>query len=309
MPRVVIGVPMYRSEQLVVEAVNSLLAQSYDDFALVAVDDCSPDATHDVVLAHFGDDPRVTVEANDSRLGLCANWNRVLERALELHPDCELFAWASDNDRHERTWLAEAVSALDQNPAAVLAYSRAGRVANGVGVAPPTLGNEEPRPSRAVDRMCATLGGERDDAMVFGLQRIETLRHVGGKPSVVAPDVLFLSHLALYGEFVRCPDGLFGRGARRTGGSSRRQRAVVFADRPPPWSYLPVQLQRLGWLTRHLVIRDRRPPGVGRMGAVSLIARFFVSDVRQEIVGTPARMRKRRKRRAKRRGRTALSRS
>ena len=44
MPRVVIGVPMYRSEQLVVDALE-LLAQAYRDFAVVAVDDCSPDTT------------------------------------------------------------------------------------------------------------------------------------------------------------------------------------------------------------------------------------------------------------------------
>jgi len=68
MPRVVIGVPMYRSEQLVVDALETLLAQSYRDFAVVAVDDCSPDTTYDVAVARFGDDSRVTIEANATRL-------------------------------------------------------------------------------------------------------------------------------------------------------------------------------------------------------------------------------------------------
>src|SRR5262245_45834640 len=131
MPLVVIGVPMYRSEELVVEALDSLLAQSYGDFAIVAVDDCSPDATYDVAVARFGNDPRVTVEANASRLGLCDNWSRVLERGIELHPDSEFFAWAADNDVHEPTWLEESVRALDRNPAAVLAYSRAGEIDDG----------------------------------------------------------------------------------------------------------------------------------------------------------------------------------
>ncbi len=298
MPRVVIGVPMYRSEGFVVEALECLLAQSYEDFAVVAVDDCSPDATYDVVRAHFGEDPRMTVEANPSRLGLCANWNRVLARATELHPDCELFAWASDNDIHEPTWLGETVEALDRNPGAVLAYSRAGKVAGGVHVPRRARRSDEPASPTPVGRMRAVVGGARDPGMVFGLQRLDVLRHVGGKPRLVAPDVLFLSNLALHGEFARCSDFLFFLGERRTGGSHSRQRASVFPGRPPLWSYLPVQLQRLGWLTRQLVIGNRRPAGVGRVGAVGLIARFFVADVRQELVATRSGMRKRLDRRA-----------
>jgi glycosyltransferase involved in cell wall biosynthesis len=283
-PRVVVGVPMYRSEHLVAEALDSLLAQSYEDFAIVAIDDCSPDATYDVVRAHVGRDSRVTVEANGRRLGNCGNSNRVLARALELHPDCELFAWASDNDLREPTWLSAAVKALDEDPAAVLAYSRGGKVVDGVCVPPRAERmSTGPQAARGVDRMAATLSGQRDDAMIYGLQRVHTLLRVGAKPRVVAPDVLFLSHLALYGTFVRLPDGLWYRGTRRTGRSPRRQRATVFGTPPPLWSWLPVQFQRAGWLTRELVIGNRRPPGVGRVGAVTLVGRFCLEDMRQEI--------------------------
>jgi glycosyltransferase involved in cell wall biosynthesis len=309
MPRVVIGVPMYRSEQLVVDALETLLAQSYRDFAVVAVDDCSPDTTYDVAVARFGDDSRVTIEANATRLGLCDNWNRVLERGIELHPDCEFFAWASDNDVHEAAWLEEAVQTLDRNPAAVLAYSRAGEIVDGVRMQRRARAIDGPQPARAADRMSAILRGARDIGMLFGVQRVETLRRAGGKPRLVAPDILYLSHLALYGEFARCPDGLFYLGKRRTRGSHKRQRAAIFVGRAPLWSYLPVQVQRLGWLTQHMVIGNRRPPGVGRLGAVSLTARFFVDDLRQEIVGTPARVRKRLNRRARRRRKAQLSKS
>lgn len=292
---------MYRSEHLVTEALDCILAQTYEDFAVVAIDDCSPDATFEIVGAHVADDPRVTVEVNGTRLGLCGNWNRVLERTLELHPDCELFAWASDNDPRAPTWLEEAVRALDENPSAVLAYSRAGKVVDGLRVPPrPKPVSGEPQGTRAVDRMTATLRGPRDAAMVFGLIRVPALRRVGGKPRVVAPDILFLSHLALYGEFVRCPDGLFYRGTRRVGGSHRRQRSAVFAGRPPRWSYLPVQVQRAGWLTKELVIGSRRPPGVGRMRAIALIGRFCLTDLRQEAEERRRRLSKHRARAVKR---------
>jgi glycosyltransferase involved in cell wall biosynthesis len=288
---------MYRSEHLVAETLDSLLAQSYEDFAIVAIDDCSPDATYDAVRAHVGDDPRVTAEANGQRLGNCGNSNRVLARALELHPDCELFAWASDNDLREPTWLSAAVKALDEDPAAVLAYSRGGKVVDGVRVPPRAERTSAgPQGARGVDRMTATLRGRRDDAMIYGLQRVQTLIRVGAKPRVMAPDVLFLSHLALYGTFVRLPDGLWYRGTRRTGRSPRRQRATVFGTPPPVWSWLPVQLQRAAWLTRELVIGSRRPPGVGRVGAMALVGRFCLEDMRQEIAERVKRLKRHRNR-------------
>ena len=301
-PRVVVGVPMYRSEQLVVEALECLLTQTYEDFALVAIDDCSPDSTYDVVRARVTGDPRVTVEANSRRLGSSGNWNRVLARALELHPGCELFAWASDNDLREATWLSATVRALDENPGAVLAYSRAGSVVKGVRVPPPAdRASDEPAAQRGVDRMSAVLRGRRDSAMIYGLQRVQTLVRVGGKPHVIAPDILFLSHLALYGEFVRCPDGLFYLGTRRTGGSHKRQRAVVFADPPPLWSWLPVQIQRAAWLTGKLAIAGRRPPGIGRLQTPAVLGRFCLEDLRQEAHGRLQRLRKHRRRAAGRR--------
>jgi glycosyltransferase involved in cell wall biosynthesis len=291
--RVVVGVPMYSSEQLVEEVLDCLLAQTYEDFAVVAIDDCSPDATYGVARARTEGDPRVTVEANSRRLGSWGNWNRVLAKALELNPDCELFAWASDNDLHEPTWLSEAVKALDANPAAVLAYSRGGTIVDGVRV-PPRAKTEKPAPARGLDRMSAVLHGRRQTAMFYGLQRVDPLRRVGGKPRVIIPDVLLLAYLALFGEFARCPDGLWHRGPRKTGRSRRRQRAALFSDRPPPWLWLPVPVQHAGWLTRQLVIGNRRPPGVGRIRGAALVGRFCLEVARHKL-GKPGKARRARR--------------
>jgi glycosyltransferase involved in cell wall biosynthesis len=292
-PRVVLGVPMYQSEDFVVEAMECLLAQSYDDFAVVAIDDCSRDSTLDVVRNLTRGDARVVVETNSHRLGSCGNWNRVLARALELYPDCELFAWASDNDLREPAWLSAAVKALDENPAAVLAYSRGGSVVDGVRLPPPAEPVSDAPPAESgVDRMSAVVHGRQENAMFYGLQRVHALRRVGGKPPVLFPDFLLLSCLALHGEFARCPDGLWYRGPRTTGGSRRRQRAALFSGRAPLWAWLPVPIQHAGWLTRALVTGSGRPPGFGRTRAVAAVGRFCLEVARQLIRRRWSRLRK-----------------
>jgi glycosyltransferase involved in cell wall biosynthesis len=55
------------------------LAQSYTDFELVIVDDCSTEST-ETIIAEF-DDVRLSFYRNTQNLGLVGNWNRCLELA------------------------------------------------------------------------------------------------------------------------------------------------------------------------------------------------------------------------------------
>ena len=66
-------IPTYNGEQFVAQAVESILQQSFSDFELIIVDDCSHDATWDIV--HSFADPRITVHRNEQRLGIPGNWN------------------------------------------------------------------------------------------------------------------------------------------------------------------------------------------------------------------------------------------
>jgi glycosyltransferase involved in cell wall biosynthesis len=271
MARAVLGLPMYRSEEFVGDVLRALLSLEFDDFAVVAGDDCSPDATYEVASAYAREDPRLVVERNTERLGMIGNWNRVLARAYELHPTFEYFAWASDNDLREPTWLSVLVRELEADPEAAIAYSRFGTFDEN--------GRSDERAarwlfeSRGIDnpipRFRVTKKGLRAGPVMYGLHRRTTLDLVGDVPEVLLSDVLFLSHLSLYGTFVQAPEVLWYRGSRRTGGAARVQRSALFA-RPPRTTYLPVSLQHGLWLLRRLVIEDQRPPGVTRARALTL---------------------------------------
>lgn len=131
---------------------------------------------------------------------------------------------------------------------------------------------------------------------MYGLHRRSTLEQAGNVPSVLLSDVLFLSHLSLYGTFVQVPEVLWYRGSRRTGAATRVQRAALFAGRPPVTTFLPVSIQHTLWLIRRLIVDDRRPPGVGR-GRAFLISLTYLTSwsarlIRRRLVRIKAWVRK-----------------
>ncbi|MGH9441613.1 MAG: glycosyltransferase family 2 protein, partial [Thermoanaerobaculia bacterium] len=50
-PRISVLFPAYKAEAYVDAAVESVLAQTFQDWEIVAVDDASPDGTHAKLLA------------------------------------------------------------------------------------------------------------------------------------------------------------------------------------------------------------------------------------------------------------------
>ena len=74
--KVSVAIPAYNGEAYISEAIQSVLNQSFRDFELLVVDDCSTDKT--LEIAQSFSDPRLRVTRNDERKGLPGNWNRCL---------------------------------------------------------------------------------------------------------------------------------------------------------------------------------------------------------------------------------------
>jgi glycosyltransferase involved in cell wall biosynthesis len=79
MPKVSFVVPCYRLAHLLPECVRSILAQTYRDFEVLVMDDCSPDETP--AVARGFQDPRVRHVRNETNLGHLRNYNRGIELA------------------------------------------------------------------------------------------------------------------------------------------------------------------------------------------------------------------------------------
>lgn len=79
-PLVTIGVPFYNPGPLFEGCIKSILAQTYENWELLLVDDGSDDGS--VEFAHSIDDPRVRVIVDGERKGLASRLNQIIELSL-----------------------------------------------------------------------------------------------------------------------------------------------------------------------------------------------------------------------------------
>ncbi len=73
-PTVSFVIPCYKLAHLLPDCVNSVLCQSFTDFEILIMDDCSPDNTQEVARSFR--DPRIRYIRNDPNLGHLRNYNR-----------------------------------------------------------------------------------------------------------------------------------------------------------------------------------------------------------------------------------------
>ena len=75
MPAITICVPTFNGEKYLRPCLDSILHQTYGDFELLLVDDCSKDSTLSILDDYKRMDARVRVIRNPRNLGLVGNWN------------------------------------------------------------------------------------------------------------------------------------------------------------------------------------------------------------------------------------------
>src|SRR5882762_3314790 len=64
MPKVSVIIPNYNHARFLRQRVESVLAQTYQDFEVILLDDCSTDDSRSI-LSEYAADPRVRIELND----------------------------------------------------------------------------------------------------------------------------------------------------------------------------------------------------------------------------------------------------
>ncbi|GLW14760.1 glycosyl transferase [Streptomyces sp. NBRC 13847] len=80
-PRFSIVVPVYNVQGYLRECLNSLLAQDFTDFEVIAVDDCSPDGSGGILAEYAARDPRVLTVRHEENRGIGAARNTGVDRA------------------------------------------------------------------------------------------------------------------------------------------------------------------------------------------------------------------------------------
>jgi glycosyltransferase involved in cell wall biosynthesis len=116
-PAVSVCLPAFNAVGRIERAIQSVLAQTYDRFELVIVDDASTDATVETIRRWS--DPRIRLSVNPRNLGMARNWNETVRRAR-----APLVKFLHDDDALEPECLARLVSLFGRAEEIGFAFSR-----------------------------------------------------------------------------------------------------------------------------------------------------------------------------------------
>lgn len=124
MPLVSILMTSYNREKYIGSAIQSALYQTYENWELIVLDDCSKDKTFEIAKAFSSKDSRIKVYRNDSNLGQFKNRNRVAsfaegEYLKYLDSDDLLYPFAIEQLVYYMVQYPEAgygLCSIDQDP-------------------------------------------------------------------------------------------------------------------------------------------------------------------------------------------------
>ena len=122
-PRVSVVVPNYNHARFLRRRIDSILAQTFQDFELILLDDCSTDESRSILDLYAGHS-KVKIEMNQVNSGNpFKQWNKGIRLA---HGE---YIWIAESDDYaDVQFLETLVSALETRPKAQFVYCRSWRV-------------------------------------------------------------------------------------------------------------------------------------------------------------------------------------
>src|SRR5271168_1666221 len=114
-PKFSILLPVFNGASFLKSAIESALAQTFDDFELIIADDLSSDDSFQLIERFAKQDRRIVAWQNEKNLGLFANYNACLKRAR-----AELIKPFAQDDLFEPTILAEFDAIFSEHPSVAL---------------------------------------------------------------------------------------------------------------------------------------------------------------------------------------------
>jgi glycosyltransferase involved in cell wall biosynthesis len=278
-PSVVLGMTLYNRASHLREAMDSLLGQTDDDFALVLLDDASTDGTEAIAREYETRDPRVRYVRHDARQAMIATWHEVVEIARREYPSARLFAWTSDHDRWHPRWLERLRAELDADADAVLAYPITRRIApDGVELDKGPRLFETAGVRSYAERwthMCHEGIGAGD--MVYGLMRIDALVTAGIFRRVLRPDRLLITEMTLYGTFRQVPEVLWFRREFEGTSVGRQRHSLVLAGDEPTWFGAPPWFQHAVALWDAYARPENPPLPIARSVWARMLVRYQIT--------------------------------
>ena len=211
LPRVGLGMPVYNAERYIEEALDSLLAQTFDDLEIVISDNASTDRTEEICRSYADKDDRIRYFRQRANYGLINNFNTVFRLSRG-----EYFKWCSSDDVCAPDYLRRAVEVLDADSSVVLVFPLVAGI------------DEESRPTRLPlqisDRDSPGTASSPDpvtrfrklirniwwvDVFFYGVMRADVLSQTSLHRYQRSGDQLLVTEMCLKGRFYEIPEELF----------------------------------------------------------------------------------------------------
>lgn len=123
MPKVSVVIPNYNHARFLPRRIDSVLQQTFQNFELILLDDCSVDDSRSI-LSSYANDPRARTEFNEANSGSSfKQWNKGVRLARGE------YVWIAESDDYaDARLLQRLVAVLDGNPKTAFAYCASWRV-------------------------------------------------------------------------------------------------------------------------------------------------------------------------------------
>ena len=207
-PCVSLGLPVFNGEKYLKQALDSILAQTYQDFEIIISDNASTDKTQQICLKYAAEQKRIHYYRNKENIGASKNYNRVF-----LLSSGNYFKWAAHDDVLAPEYLQKCVSVLENDSSIILCHSKTACIdEKGVVVAD--------YDERTLNRVTSWIPHERFGDLIsqrntcwaiMGVMRASSLKKTALQGDYLDADRNLLAEIGLIGRIYEIPEHLFFR--------------------------------------------------------------------------------------------------
>ncbi len=208
-PLVSIGMPVYNGQKTIAHAIESILAQTYQNCEIIISDNCSTDNTAEICKSFEAKDPRIKYFRQVGNLGATRNFQIVLEYSRGKY-----FLWAAGDDKRSPDFIAVNVAFLENNPSYCASISKArdeGSIFN-----PNGMGDRPLNQETSEKRILTYFKGWHRTAIFYSIYRREVMANhpLLYHPEFLGQDWAMVMHSAQFGRFQRLEQGelILGKG-------------------------------------------------------------------------------------------------
>lgn len=208
-PLVSVGIPVYNGENHLREALESLLAQTYQNFEILTSDNCSSDGTQTISEEFTARNSRVRYVSHSENRGASASYNYLVH-----HTTGKYFKWAGHDDLCRSDFLRKCIDQLERDISVCLAATKT------------TIIDQNSLEILKLDREFSASSdifsvrvkdysrfyeSDRDANQVFGVYRRSSLLKTSLIANYPASDLLLLGQIAMLGKVMLIDSPIFYR--------------------------------------------------------------------------------------------------